>query len=1281
MSYIDLKLKKLDKNNYTQYKLENIISENALIVILGSPGSGKTSILKKYESDHNIHTKLIKVKNFIKLSTHIEESTTVLLLDGLDEYRSIIDDKEFVLSELGNKLNDLTEKRTDLTIVISCREMDWYGEVDANALKEEVNQKASLYSILPLDYTLQKELSILFDIDDKTRFLNKFSENGLLDNPQMFYMLSEIWQLDKSAISSKKILYEKFIINAREHNNSHQQNKIQIEQEEMFKYVGYIAFYYIFCGVEEFNESFIDEIVSVENLYRRELIEGVLKTKLFKENRFIHRTIAEYALAKYIIEYKLVGTLSINKQRIKSLFIKNNKVPTELRGTYAWLCSLSEDKELILLDPYYQAIHGDNSLFNFENKKMIILAVKEYSKQDPYFFEFSQKMELEDFYSIELDDFLMAEYKEALEMKNHYAFFIINILTQSNNVTEKIKTFAKEKIEDNSIEVYYRNDFISLFHLDTEYLLYVLSKIYDSLINDDSDYLKEKILKILYPEYINHIEISKYLQLYKSEVGGYCSYLYETKYKDKFDLVDTIYKTSFNEEKEPYLRLPKNVDGFIEDYFLETLLEYEKSLNSRDIYKIIKHFKKYYKWYTKLEFKSYRYKITAKLKLSDESIQKLANELFELYIDEMIEKENDRYRVYNFNYFFNYKTPNNQSDILFKKLNDTLSRELNIDLFLSALNYLPYDEASNKRIIPKFVKDITEKYHFEEEFENWLNPKKNSWEIESEQRDIERQEKDLETKQKNEDYFKDRSAEDIQSNFNDLNWIANLFYLDNASNDEKYLEDATLIRLKKVLKNSIFKELIDSELLTLESLIKTSPDARRNIDTVYYVSLLLNNDDDISIGNDIFLKYLYINALHHQDISNVEESTFINKLESKNSELVINLLKEYILLLVNEYLIEITDIVNKYICADDNIENLKGIAKSRNSNLSDIKNELLSGFVHVYGFDLQISDLLLLSKVDKNVANNNMIEALIVFNEDRREDFTINMSIAFYDQIKDNRREVHERFKNFESQLKIKIISYMMKAFNNSESIERVNGLQSSKNMCADFLTSHSLILFNLNELKELVVFHSGKNDIWKYKILNRINELEHHESDYLHGILSISEIKSFIFNNEIVSKEDFFEDIYLKIKKLKQEIEDNRLNEKLIFYNESDINKPKIEDRCRDIIVQKLKDKYDVTLDLTKELHEANNRVDINIRYKKELYYEVQVECKRDDNKQLYSAIQDQLIDKYFSSGVEYGIYLIFYFGTLKDKELMLDKVFTSLTQEYSNNIKIVCIDLRIEA
>lgn len=1278
MSYIDLYLKQINAKERILYKFSEIINKNKISVVLGAPGSGKSSLFKKYFEENESTTKNIKVKSFIKLNTTINENIKVLLLDGLDEYRVVSRDKTFVLSELGHKLNGLLESHKDLKVVISCREMDWYGESDKNALKDQLNHEASLFNILPLNQEQQKELCELFKVEEQENFLEKFYEKGFLDNPQMFWMVSEIWKTNRDDIGSKINLYKQFILKAREINPEHQQVMQNIEPEQLLKVIGYMAYYYIFSAVDEYNEEVVDQIVKTENGFSKELILNILKTKIFQEQQFIHRTIAEFALANYIIEHKF--TTDIAKSRIKSLFIKNDRIPTELRGTFAWLCSISGNFELINIDPYYQAIHGDNSLFNCEIKANIILAVREYSKTNPWFFEFAQKMELEGFYVEELDELLIKEYTNALELKNHYIYFLNNIVIQSEKSTEKIVDFSKDFLEDNTIPTYYKRDFIQFHKENTSYLAEILEKIKNGILLDPDDLLKESIINIMYPNHINYQDIVQYLMLYTSDVGGYCYYLFDTEYKNKFELIDAIYQASYDENREPKLLLPKNVKSFIKDYFLETLLEYEESLNTGDIYKIIEHFKKYYVWHYQLKFESYMYKTTDKVKASEEKLKKLSNELYETYIDNMLLEEFKKFRAYNFNYFFNYKEPDNKSDILFKKINKQNDREVNLDLLISSLNYLPRDDA-NRPIISSSIETLIDEYDFKEEYDNWLNPKKQDWEIESETREKKRLEEREETKRKNEEYFLSKSDTDIQKTFNDLNWIANLHYLEEDEKGGKYLEEDTFTRLTKILRNSVSSDLIEEELLTLGSLAENSPHAHRNIDTLYYVSLCLN-DENIDIQNIEFKKYLYLNVLHHSTILNVIKTKYIENLDSKDTEFVISLLKEYIELLVDAKTPNIKELILKFINDENSLKNLKIIGMSYNSNSKGTKNSIIENFLSLYGFYLNLDEINNIESLELNSDNSSSIMALKTFILDKKEEFSVSMAISFHELIKDNTQRVYDRFQNsFSSELKVKIVSYMLFAFNSEESIERVNGIQSSKNISANFLTNYAFKLLNKEELLSLSVYHQEFKDIWKYRILNVLNEQERQEIDSLHGNYSINEIKEFILNNSILSSEDFFTEICFNIDKLKQEIEDNRKSDKLTFFNENAQNRtPKIEERCRDIILQRLEATYRELYDFTKELYEGENRVDINIRYLRDLSFEVQIECKRDDNSNLYAGIENQLIEKYFSSGVEHGLYIIFYFGFKKNKQLMLDKVKKSLPSAFENKIKIYCIDLTIE-
>ncbi len=1271
MKFIDLYLYRYNKEVQNKYLLNDVIAQNNIIVILGAPGSGKTSILKKYQSE-NKNVQLLKVKSFIKFDNQIDEKTEILLLDGLDEYRSTTNDKTFVMSEIGNKINKLS----NLKIVISCRSLDWYGETDQDALKEQINQKAEVYSILPLDYEQQRVLANMSNIEDVDTFTKKFSSYGFLENPQMFKMVAELFKENPDGIlESKKTLYETFIKNAREQNLTHKSATAkQLEPNEILKYTGYLASYYMFSSIDEFNENILDNICSNEKGYRREDLEATLRTTLFDDRRFIHRTIAEFSLAYFLVNYKLNDT-AISKNRIKSLFVKDGKIPTELRSVYAWVCSLIGDKEFISVDPYYQTVYGDNTHFSDELKREIVLAVREYAKTNPYFIDFGRTRDIEGFYTDELGEFLTRELKNALKQKNHYAFFLINIFRSAKTIDEEVKKYLKSVIADNSVKSYIRDNLVEVFKDDIDFLKEVLKQIQENKVQDSGDEIKEAILSILYPKYITPTEVGKYIILFKSGAGRYSYYLYNTPYLNKFDLVNTIHKTCYKtKENNNYLLIPENIEPFVSDYFLETLLKYKEGLSEEEIYKFIKHFRQYYDKYQHIEFESFRLEILDKEKKKELELIELANAIFSLYLDDFLKDNNKQIDyLYNFNSFFSYKKPTYASDIIFSKMDAKFDANKNKALFYTALSYLPRDE-NNKVIATEKLQETIKKFGYEEKFEKYQNnPAHIKLEKIRKKRKTQQEAKDKKIRDENEQYFSSKSDQELQRSFSALNYIEQFYYIKDADKKAlRYFTKETLKRLTKILKNAIYSPLIEPKYLTLESLAKDSPQASRNIDRVYFSSVFLNKGSDIHITNKEFLKYLYINCLVNSNTGNINHGDLIERIEERDREFVLQTLKEYISLLLDTYIPKYKELFWKYVKNEVSLEELKQIAKLSNYQQS-YEESILENCLNAFHFNISLDDLENLGKIDTSNKNYALITALKTFQENKREKFTINMAIILHEIFGYH----YYRFNNLESSVKVKIIDYMMNQFNTEKSIESVNGVQSDKNICAFFLHDNSLSILTIEELKALQKLHKYEDDIWHPRIANKISKLKQQNRDQAHQPLTIEKIKNFIFSDDIVSQEDFYADVKEKLNALKTEIEDNRNNDKKPFYNS--YNSKKDEESCRDIILHRLSDKYGKDLDLTKEKYEANNRVDINIKYRADQNYEVQIECKRDDNQAIYRGIQEQLIDKYFASNVQYGIYLIFYFGDKKDKKKFLQKVQNSRPKKYANNIEIICIDLRI--
>lgn len=1260
MNYIDLTLKKINSNQEIKERttLSKVVNNtDNITVILGSAGSGKTSILNKFLKENENVTQFCTVKHFLKLNNKILENKKIILLDGLDEYRSLESDKTFVVSNLAQKL---TRINTDIRIVISCREMDWYGDTDTKSLNNTLTKKVDLYQILPPSYEQKIALLQSLEVSNKKGFIEKYEKYGFLENPQMLKMLAYIDNLNTNTITTKTELYKKFIDYSLESNAEYTLNEPSpIDTSDIYKYAGYVAYYNIFCNVDKFDDNFINNITDNKKGYTKDKIQKTLSTKLFNEKKFIHRTISEFLLAQFIIDEKF--STDIIKHRIKQFFAPDNRVPTELKGAFSWLCSLSKDLEIIKIDPYYQCAQGDNSEFNDGLKKATVLEVKKQSETNPYFMNFHDGGELKGFYNPKLDKLLVEELTASLQMKNHYFLFLYSIIN-----TKEISTFMQDFLESfafsDSISSDNLSEIVKLIN-DKQLLKNILNKVRNDEILDEENRVKENILRMLYPKNITHKEVASYLSCYqKDNYSTNYSFLYETDYENKKALLDDIHNN---------VNLSEDLKYFFYDYLAETVSKFENELTAKDIYKIILHFRKYYNEYTHFKIESFRTPLSNWLNSNKKKIEKLANELFALYINDLLkqESENGFYRFHSFEYFFPY-SPNNQTNILLNIMNEKLSMKKNTELFKTALLYLPRN--TNDVIIPtKKVREKAKKLHLEDILDSWLNPRASSWNIKQETREQQENEKNEKQLKKNEAYLKNQTDEDIQKNINVLFIISKcLYFKDYNTNDvfkNSNLTKETFNRVKGVVKNAIFNPLIHSTLLTIDSLVKESTNAHRYIDTVYYISCVLNKPEEIGrINNTDFLKYLYINSLSHSTIGGIVKDNYYEYIETYRLTHAITILKEYIQLIIHTHAKNYFSIVAPYIDSEDDIGKLKEVLDCIDNK--NIQTSMLSNFLNAYNLSISLGDLKKLQSQRHD--NEDKITALIILLSDKEKDFTLSTAISLYQTLGFNWRDAN--LSEIKGNIKIRLINYLMNIFDAEKSIEFVDGIQSDRDNCASFLSGGALEKLNLDELNKLKNIRKNKTDcIWKNRIKHKIIQIEQQDADKSYLSYSVDNLKKFILSDDVVSSKDFFEDIVIKIEKLKYEIEDNRNNEKELFLNSN--GSCKNEEACRDVIIQKLNDKYGDTIHSTKEKHEANNRVDINISQNS---YEVQIECKKDFNPDIYKGVPEQLIKKYLSSQVEYGIYLIFYFGKRKKKDLLI-KVNQSIPSEYINQIKVINIDL----
>ena len=104
----------------------------AAYVLLGDPGSGKTTVFQTECGALGENACLITARNFLTLdmNSHPEWRGKTLFIDGLDEIRAGAPDARTPFDEIRRRLDELDRPRFRL----SCREADWLGDNDRRHL-------------------------------------------------------------------------------------------------------------------------------------------------------------------------------------------------------------------------------------------------------------------------------------------------------------------------------------------------------------------------------------------------------------------------------------------------------------------------------------------------------------------------------------------------------------------------------------------------------------------------------------------------------------------------------------------------------------------------------------------------------------------------------------------------------------------------------------------------------------------------------------------------------------------------------------------------------------------------------------------------------------------------------------------------------------------------------------------------------------------------------------------------------------------------------------------
>ncbi len=355
-------------------------------VLLGNPGSGKTTVFKTECEALGDEACFITARDFIALDlgSHPEWRGKTLFIDGLDEVRASAYDVRTPLDRIRNRI----EKLGSPHFRISCRSGNWLGENDLKHLAR-VSEDSKVTVLLLYPLTDSDVVSILDshpDIHDAQEFITsawKWGVGGLLANPQNLNLLIRSVVKDGSWPESLIEIFEKACSQMiREHNEEHGEGQ-QYTTCQLLDAAGYLCAVSLVCGSTGFargHDSSDEDYLDLDrfNYDHHEVLSAVLSTRLFEtesdNRRFVpvHRYIAEFLGARCLARLIDKG---VPPRRILALVTgKYGVVVTQMRGLCAWLAVHCEKirVDLIKRNPIGIFLYGDISVFSNEENKALL---------------------------------------------------------------------------------------------------------------------------------------------------------------------------------------------------------------------------------------------------------------------------------------------------------------------------------------------------------------------------------------------------------------------------------------------------------------------------------------------------------------------------------------------------------------------------------------------------------------------------------------------------------------------------------------------------------------------------------------------------------------------------------------------------------------------------------------------------------------------------------------------------------------------------------------------
>lgn len=363
-------------------------------VLLGPAGAGKTTVFRR-ESQETNRGLYVSARDFLSQEEWSKWEGKTLFIDGFDEVRCGSDDVRIPLDKLRRNLTKMGNPQFRL----SCREADWFGINDSKHLRDSSpNGQVAILRLEPLSsIDIIEILRRNYTIEDPEYFVNRAETLGISDllfNPQSLRMLVKVVNNGLAWPDSRRETFDMACNTlVGEHNEEHLIAKQHISTVKSINIAGRLCAILLLTG----NSGFLrqpdssQELIPIPQILgdgRLESYLQVLASKLFEKSEDesyvpVHRQVAEYLGSKYLTS-KIRDGLPLG--RILSLIeYDDGSIVSEMRGLGAWLATNCPPAraELISRDPIGTVLYGDVKGFSTMERCRLLTNIRPRLSKDP----------------------------------------------------------------------------------------------------------------------------------------------------------------------------------------------------------------------------------------------------------------------------------------------------------------------------------------------------------------------------------------------------------------------------------------------------------------------------------------------------------------------------------------------------------------------------------------------------------------------------------------------------------------------------------------------------------------------------------------------------------------------------------------------------------------------------------------------------------------------------------------------------------------------------------